>query len=476
MLVLSACTGSKPRTEPAPIRADTGAPDVTSSRVYSSTFDAVAGAAGLVPLRFDTLNPGREVRVWIGVAIGAPKQLYRFVERGRRVDGEIIHYWSATRLPDDRPGETIHDLMVYSLTGRCDRFAVNEKVGICRARFARRPDWGEVLRRAEAAGLRELPDESTLPDRVLVFDGWSITVELREGDRYRAYRYGNPDAQPWPEARRAVEVARAVRSLDALEHGPDVQRIHRGVTTGAYRSEFRPCEGGGPWDFYASLRHWAYRVGIEVPGDSADTTALFYVEVEGELTPEWLARRWRSQYPRVLQVMRVMDVKPWTGAECGRNIDDFTEARPRHRVIEGEVWRHVGDSSAAPHALVRVMLHRPGEAHPLAAVQAGYDGRYRLDVSAADGEHHLSYSIIGFIPEVRRLMLSGEDSVTLAPVCMYVESIADVWIVSTDGTSGGQAYQFRDTVDAVITRARERITPVCRDEHLTRWVAPPPRD
>lgn len=121
--------------------------------IYFSEFDPAARAAGLEPLRQVRLRSGeREVRIWTMVEIAIPRQLYRFVERDGRVTGELIYHWPAPA-PDtamhERPGETSHDMMVYTLRGRCDRFAVAGQTGICHARFTRTPEWGRVLRTAE---------------------------------------------------------------------------------------------------------------------------------------------------------------------------------------------------------------------------------------------------------------------------------------------------------------------------------------
>jgi hypothetical protein len=52
----------------------------------------------------------------------------------------------------------------------------------------------------------------------------------------------------------------------------------------------------------------------------ADTAAVgvrrVYVEVRGTLTPAWLARQWRSEYPRVLQVQEVISWREWDPALC----------------------------------------------------------------------------------------------------------------------------------------------------------------
>ena len=305
-------------------------PDLPWASIYFAEFDPAARAAGLEPLRSVRLPAGeREVRIWTLVEIAIPRQLYRFVDRGGRVTGELIYHWPTPppdTAMDERPGETTHDLMVYSQRGRCDRFAVAEQTGICRARFTRTPDWGSVLRTVESHGLWTIPDPSTLPpDSVVVFDGWTIVVEVRDSSGYRTYRYNNPDSHPkWPSAAQVAKVASALGGIDSLVAPSEVTRVYRGVTTGKYESAFRSCEGGDEWEFHADLRSLARNVPTSVraafPDSAADTTAtggqLFYVEVLAELTPEWVARDWGSKFPRALQVLELRDVRHWTGVEC----------------------------------------------------------------------------------------------------------------------------------------------------------------
>jgi hypothetical protein len=321
---------------PARAQAPDSLPPFHWAPIYFHSFDRVARAAGLEPLRRARLPAGhREVRIWTQVEIGAPKDLYRFVDRRGRVAGELIYHWPAPP-PDtangERPGETFHDLMVQTLRGRCDQFAVADETGVCRARFTRAPRWGDVLRAAEAGGLWDLPDPSALPpDDVMVFDGWTIVVELRDARGYRTYRYNSPEAHPtWPSAARVIEVARALRGVDALLAPSEARRLYRGVTTGRYESAFRPCGERAEWEFHTSLEGLAERAPPAVKaalraavGDSAARPAggggrEYYVEVIGELTPAWLARRWGSKFERALQASELRAVLPWTGAECRR--------------------------------------------------------------------------------------------------------------------------------------------------------------
>lgn len=293
--------------------------------VFFQRFDRVAAAARLASLRAAPLPAGeREVRIWIGGGPGYPQHLYRITDRGGRVRGEVVAYWPVE--PDfsrgERPGETFHDLMLHRHRGQCEGATVASGTGVCRVRFTRAPDWAATLRRAEQAGLWRLPDESQLPGGARIgLDGWSLTVELRDGREYRTYRYWSPrDSAPNAEERSALEIARALRQVDSLMRVPDEIRVFRGVTTGAYRTSFRQCGGEQEWDFYADLRHLAGSDSVSLParGDSVP----YYVEVRGSLYLEWVTRRWDTKYPRVMHPFALLRARPWTGAECRRRPRD----------------------------------------------------------------------------------------------------------------------------------------------------------
>jgi hypothetical protein len=187
----------------------------------------------------------------------------------------------------------------------------------CRADFTRSPDWRAVLERAEALGLWTLPDQWSLPyDGMQVTDGWSIVVELRDGSRYRAYHYNNPDARkPSPEAASAVAIRATLGAIDSLRKTPDVVKTYRGITTGAFRSEFVDCATGARWQFDNELGSLAERSKVSFQ-PASDSTTRYVVEVVGELTPEWLARRWNSKYIRVLQVFQLVSVRPAANGRC----------------------------------------------------------------------------------------------------------------------------------------------------------------
>jgi len=291
-------------------------PDSVWARIWQSvhypSFDSVAVSAGLTRLRASALPEGhREIRIWVGGGFTAPEDLYRFVDDRGRVSGEVVRYWGDAPLDT---AEHPEDLVLRSLRGSCSRFATAARMNTCRADFTRSPDWGAVLKRAEAHDLWTLAQQHI--DGTQIYDGWSITVELRDGSRYRAYHYNNPDSRkPSPEAANAVAIRAALGAIDSLARTPDVVKTYRGITTGAYHSEFVDCASRERWEFYNELRSLAES--NKVPFQPAsDSTARYVVEVVGELTPEWLARRWGSKYTKVLQVFRLASVRPSVDGTC----------------------------------------------------------------------------------------------------------------------------------------------------------------
>jgi hypothetical protein len=171
----------------------------------------------------------------------------------------------------------MHDLLLHTLQGRCDRFARTEDTGVCRARFHEAPAWEKVLRAAEADGLWSIPDPSTLPsDSVMVLDGWTIVAELRDGPRYRMFQYNSPERHPrWPSAAQVQSIARRLGGIDSLVAASSAQRVYRGVTTGRYGSAFRVCGDTATWEFHDDLRYLAQnaREGIRAQQPTLSATA-----------------------------------------------------------------------------------------------------------------------------------------------------------------------------------------------------------
>ena len=108
-----------------------------------------------------------------------------------------------------------------------------------------------------------------------------------------------------------MAIRAALGAIDSLGKTPDVVKTYRGITTGAYQSEFVDCATGARWEFDSDLRWHA----VPVP-PATDSTARYVVEIVGELMPEWVARQRNSKYTRVLQIYRLVSVRPALDGVC----------------------------------------------------------------------------------------------------------------------------------------------------------------
>ena len=282
----------------------------------------IAEAADLAELRSTTLPAGeREVRLlMLGYGMWGVPQLYRITrDRAGDVRGEIVLWWPTGQ--EDRPaGEALDDYMRARHAGRCGDFVRHDPLGTCRVRFVRPPEWRLILERAETAGLWRLldgpPVAQYLPN-VLGTGIYSVTVEVREGDRYSARHYTTPSSADGADQGRVAALLLKLRGLDSLAVPRDVVRPYRGlVTLRAYRPSFQPCGADSAWELMHGLEADVTRAGIRLPLVAGDSVSRLYVEVSGEATPGWHARRRGSPYARQFFVDSLLVVTPWTGGEC----------------------------------------------------------------------------------------------------------------------------------------------------------------
>lgn len=168
---------------------------------YRPTRDSLLEVAGLERLDLTPLPEGeREIRVWSVIAIGSPMDLVIVKDQGADPHGEAILYWHTSADEDD----SLDARHTAELGPKCERLERGNSWAVCYVNFTDEPDWTRLLDDATDAGVWTLPDPFALPyEGWWVLDGWSITVELRDGDHYRAYHYDNPDAYDWPETRTA---------------------------------------------------------------------------------------------------------------------------------------------------------------------------------------------------------------------------------------------------------------------------------
>lgn len=114
---------------------------------------------------------------------------------------EAILYWRTSVGEHD----SLDSRHTAELGPECKRLERGNSWVVCTLNFTAEPDWTRLLDDATEAGLWTLPDPFTLPyEGSWVLDGWSMTVEVRDGEHYRAYQYNNPDAYDWPETRTAL--------------------------------------------------------------------------------------------------------------------------------------------------------------------------------------------------------------------------------------------------------------------------------
>lgn len=70
----------------------------------------------------------------------------------------------------------------------------------------------------------DLPDSSTLEDYPRVLDGVSYVVEIKSGDAYACYKYGNPSHSDSKEAGYMLEIISILRSHTTFETFPERPR------------------------------------------------------------------------------------------------------------------------------------------------------------------------------------------------------------------------------------------------------------
>jgi len=148
--------------------------DGTWRPIFFEEIDRVAAAANLQMLRTTPLKANEtEIRVWEGFGL-SPLRGYVFT-RGTKPKAWFV-----------RDGATSK--------------AIVPKGG-----------WGKLWKELDRLKIEALPDSTTLSGEVVGMDGTSYVVEVRKGSEYRSYYYGNPDDQPWPEAKIMLSIAALLR-------------------------------------------------------------------------------------------------------------------------------------------------------------------------------------------------------------------------------------------------------------------------
>ncbi|MEO7355640.1 MAG: hypothetical protein ABIZ70_14935, partial [Gemmatimonadales bacterium] len=200
--------------------------------------DTAAIVLGLKPLNQDTRSRVQEIRIWTVVEIGIPHDLLRLVKRGDRVSGMYGRWWPQHPITTD-DGEVVPEgdpFLPYWLEGPCGPMnRVSETMG-CVTRLVHEPDWGRMWDSLTALGIWALPDQSRLaPDPALndgklrmTMDGVTMTVEVRDHERYRSYAYSNPDGGTRPAERAAAAIMAIDDNIDREAHLPTHASVVRG--------------------------------------------------------------------------------------------------------------------------------------------------------------------------------------------------------------------------------------------------------
>lgn len=201
--------GARVRGLPRSDAALLGVPAATWVPIYYESIDAVTETVGHQPLRREDLPDGQqEVRVWVGFGITGPMEYLRLRATQEQVRGELYLWWST------RYGSGPVDFVREHFA--CEPVQQGVAAGACRARYSAAPEWGQLLDLMEEHQVWSLPDASTLPGEVQMLDGTGVLVEVRDGQRYRAYLYSNPSHQPWPEAKHADAIMGVVGGVSSL--------------------------------------------------------------------------------------------------------------------------------------------------------------------------------------------------------------------------------------------------------------------
>jgi len=147
--------------------------------IFFESINELSKQAKWTPLReVDVPSGSLEVRVWIGFGL-SPLQGLRLCRNGDKWTG-------------------FHTVEVHG-------FSFQDK------EVKPRTDWASLWQKVEKLGILTLPDSSTLPNEAMVCDGESYVVEINDGEHYRTYKYGNPQYQKWPEAKKIIEIIKVLQ-------------------------------------------------------------------------------------------------------------------------------------------------------------------------------------------------------------------------------------------------------------------------
>lgn len=195
-LLLLACTGQRPKAQPAP------AGSIAWQRSRPND-DSLLAALGLAQLQHTVLRPGEaEIRLSSGGGISLEDDLIRLVRRGDRVTGQVIRYWRYRGLYPMGPEDTLWsqgELAAYTMPWQCTSFVKAHGFYACTLQFKSPVDWRQLWDSAATFNPWTLPDKPqtvsghSVNGNALVVvcdDCGSTTVELRAGARFRRLEFG----------------------------------------------------------------------------------------------------------------------------------------------------------------------------------------------------------------------------------------------------------------------------------------------
>ncbi|MGY6631504.1 MAG: hypothetical protein ACXIUL_10900 [Wenzhouxiangella sp.] len=250
-------------------------------------------ASGLKPLSEVELPRGQEeIRILYSGSKYSQGQLLRLVQRNGHIEGEVILFRRAFQqqsIQEPLNQRFLNQRQQLSIAETC--LDIREKDGLqsCRGNFAYPPDWQLLYRQLWLDQLWSLPDQAVACERDprwISTGGRTMLVELRRGDRYRAYSYFDPffsfdcdsESQAW---------IIAGRFQDLLTQLPPVLRVLRlqGVVDHPDSTTFWPCDSNRPLIFEPSLAELDLP-GIENPGNHAFELELSALEASEAMVLE----------------------------------------------------------------------------------------------------------------------------------------------------------------------------------------------
>lgn len=177
---------------------------------------ALPAALDLPSLQKQGLPSGdREIRIYTGLVVGYPHNIVIVRQSGGvhgPVTGKLARYWPT----NDSSFHAELDLekrYAELEANHCERPRRGTEAVACYVHLRHEPDWRALLARLDSVNAWTLPDESRVPHRGMVIDGWVLRVEARRDTSYHRYQYHNPEIYRPPEGEEAAQVLFIADSL-----------------------------------------------------------------------------------------------------------------------------------------------------------------------------------------------------------------------------------------------------------------------